>query len=72
MWTVNRIVSTNQTVAFSQRDNYLGSGGTDGSVRIWDMSGPVQNEARQESDTESHRNFRGNETPLAMAKQAIF
>jgi len=46
LWTVNRIVSTNQTVAFSQRDNYLGSGGTDGSVRIWDMSGPVQNEAR--------------------------
>jgi len=46
LWTVNRVVNTNQKVAFSLRDNYLGSGGTDGSVRIWDMSGPVQSDTR--------------------------
>ena len=36
LWTVHRVVTTNQTVAFSLRGRWLVSGNTDGSVRLWD------------------------------------
>ena len=41
LWTVNRVVTTNQTIAFSLRGRLLVSANTDGSVRAWDVSGHV-------------------------------
>ena len=41
LWTVNRVVDTNQTIGFSLRGRSLVSANTDGSVRAWDVSGHV-------------------------------
>ena len=41
LWTVNRVVDTNQTISFSLRGQLLVSANTDGSVRAWDVSGHV-------------------------------
>ena len=41
LWTVNRVVDTNQTIGFSIRGRLLVSANTDGSVRVWDVSGHV-------------------------------
>merc|ERR1711971_256015 len=41
LWTVNRVVDTNQTIGFSLRGRLLVSANTDGSVRVWDVSGHV-------------------------------
>ena len=41
LWTVNRVVATNQRIGFDTRGKYLISANTDGSVRVWDTSGHV-------------------------------
>jgi len=41
LWTVNRVAATNQTIGFSLRGRHLVSANTDGSVRVWDVSGHV-------------------------------
>ena len=41
LWTVSRVADTNQTIGFSLRGRCLVSANTDGSVRVWDVSGHV-------------------------------